>query len=310
MRSGILLLDKPSGMTSNAALQRVRKAYRADKAGHGGTLDPMATGMLPIFIDEATRFAGHVLSERKAYVASIRFGFETTAADRDGDPTRHAETPEITDARLTEVLAGLSGRIKQRPPVYSAIKLNGTPLYTLARMGMDVIAPEREVEIHSIKVVARSLSCARPIRLESLLIEVVCGSGTYIRSLAEDIGKALGSAAHLDGLRRTWVGGFQNLPMISLETLESTFPAQRGGLLMPVGEILRDLPALVLNDVEVKRLITGQRYTIRDERVTSGPSRLLDSSGEFLGLGELDAQQILRVIRLMPTESRLPPPQA
>ena len=147
MRSGILLLDKPPGMTSNAALQRVRKAYRADKAGHGGTLDPMATGMLPIFIDEATRFAGHVLSERKAYVASIRFGFETTTADREGDPTRHAEPPEISDARLTEVLAGFTGRIKQRPPVYSAIKQNGTPLYTLARMGMDVIAPEREVEI-------------------------------------------------------------------------------------------------------------------------------------------------------------------
>lgn len=305
MKTGVLLLDKPSGWTSNAALQRVRKLYHVDKAGHGGTLDPMAEGLLPVFLGEATRYAGFVLSERKAYIATVRFGTETHTADREGDVTRTAALPEINDNLLQETLARFVGQIVQRPPVYSAIKQKGLPLYTWARMGMDVLAPERTVTIHSLRVIARSTTVSEPPRLHELKIEVDCGSGTYIRSLAEDIGRALGSAAHLFALRRTRVGGFDSFRIHTLEAVDRCSDADRPGLLTPIEQALQHLPAINLQADEVERLIRGQRFSIRDERITEGPSRLVAPDGGFLGLGQLDPKKILRVIRLMPTEARM-----
>lgn len=302
--SGIVLLDKPQGLSSNAALQRVRRVFRADKAGHGGTLDPMATGMLPIFLDEATRFAGHVIAERKSYVATITFGAETTTADREGEVTHTAPCPIVDDRLLDGIRARFSGRIRQRPPVYSAIKQNGVRLYAMARMGLDVEVPERDVDIHELNPVTHEFTLDVPKRLVSWQIEVTCGSGTYIRSLAVDIAKALGSVGHLSALRRTWVGGFRGFPMVRLDDLESASPATQADWLLPIDRILGHLPVIRLNDVEVVRLIQGQRYEVDEERATLGPSRLLDAEGVFLGLGELDNERVLRVIRLMPTEAR------
>lgn len=304
MTAGILLLDKPAGLSSNAALQRVRRAFRADKAGHGGTLDPMATGMLPIFLGEATRFAGHVLADTKAYQATILFGAETDTGDREGTVVRTADCPVADDARIEAALARFRGRIRQTPPVYSAIKQQGMPLYALARQGIAVEVPERTVDIHALTVIAQSRTLRQPARLLELQVSVTCGSGTYIRSLAQDIGRALDSAAHLVALRRSWVGGFRQLPMVGLETLERAEPADRLTWLHPVGRILAHLPAIALDESETRRLVLGQRFVITDHRVTSGPSRLVDAKGEFLGLGELDGQGVLRVIRLMPTEAR------
>lgn len=305
MKTGVLLLDKPAGWTSNAALQRVRKLYHVDKAGHGGTLDPMATGLLPVFLGEATRYAGFVLSERKAYIATVRFGTETHTADREGEVVREAELPEASDVQLQSVLSGFVGQITQRPPVYSAIKQKGLPLYTWARMGMEVLAPERVVTVHSLRLIARAMTLSEPSRLQELRIEVDCGSGTYIRSLAEDIGRALGSAAHLYALRRTKVGGFDSFRIHTLEEVDRCSDADRPGLLTPIDQALLHLPAIPLLADEVERLIRGQRFSIRDERITSGPSRLIAPDGGFLGLGELDPKKILRVIRLMPTEARM-----
>lgn len=304
MTSGILLLDKPPGMSSNAALQRVRRAFRADKAGHGGTLDPMATGMLPVFLGEATRFAGHVLADVKAYQATIRFGAETDTGDREGQVTREAALPVIDDHRHEASLARFRGTIRQTPPVYSAIKQQGMPLYALARQGIAVEAPERTVEIHALTVIAQSRTLDLPPRLIELEVSVTCGSGTYIRSLAQDIGRALDSAAHLVALRRTWVGGFRKLSMVSLEHLEAAEPHARMAFVHPVARILEHLPAIALSADETRKLVLGQRFAIADARVTAAPSRLFDDAGEFLGLGELDAQGVLRVIRLMPTEAR------
>jgi len=304
--SGIVLLDKPQGLSSNAALQRVRRVFRADKAGHGGTLDPMATGMLPIFLDEATRFAGHVIAERKAYVATIAFGSETTTADREGEVTQTAPCPIVDDRLLDGILARFTGRIRQRPPVYSAIKQNGVRLYAMARMGLDVDVPERDVDIHALNSVTREFSMDTPKRMVSWQIEVTCGSGTYIRSLAVDIAKALGSVGHLSALRRTWVGGFREFPMVRLDDLEAATPEGQSQSLLPVERILGHLPVVTLDAAEVVRLIQGQRFVLDGDRVTHGPTRLLDSDGGFLGLGELNHEQVLRVIRLMPTEARRP----
>ncbi|MCC6561229.1 MAG: tRNA pseudouridine(55) synthase TruB [Xanthomonadales bacterium] len=285
---GIVLLDKPLGLSSNAALQRVRRRFDRIKAGHAGTLDPLATGMLPIFLGEATKFIQHVIAARKAYRATLAFGSETATADREGDVVATAALPLVSRAELDAVLAGFVGRIRQTPPVYSAIKRDGVPLYKLARQGQMVEAPSREVVIERIEVRAYSP--------EALELEVACGSGTYIRSLAVDLGRALGSAAHLSALRRLWVRPFEQEPMLGLDELNDCVdPCVH---LLPIDRALGQLPALALDTASLAELRFGRVLGARTE--AEGRYRLYRPDGGFFGLG-LVGNRCLRADRLMAT---------
>ena len=283
---GIVLLDKPEGLSSNAALQRVRHRFARIKAGHAGTLDPLATGMLPIFLGEATKFIQHVITARKAYRTVISFGAETATGDREGAVLVSAELPVATRAELDGVLQRFIGRIRQQAPVYSAIKRDGVPLYKLARRGETVEAPEREVEIERIDVLGYS-----PQALE---IEVTCGSGTYIRSLGVDIGRALGSAAHLSMLRRLWVSPFESDAMVQLAQLNELDDPTT--IVLPIERAIGQFPVLDLSDVAWNELRCGRVVSGREE--TAGRYRLLRTDGTFAGLGLIEGE-VLRVDRLM-----------
>jgi len=285
---GIVLLDKPLGLSSNAALQRVRRRFDRIKAGHAGTLDPLATGMLPIFLGEATKFIQHVIAAHKAYRATIAFGSETATADLEGAVVATAALPLASRADLDAVLAGFLGRIRQTPPAYSAIKRDGVPLYKLARQGQVVEAPSREVVIERIEVLAYSP--------EALEMEVVCGSGTYIRSLAVDIGRALGSAAHLSALRRLWVSPFEQEPMLELEDLNDC--VDPAALLLPIDRAIGQFSALVLDAPALAEIQFGRVVAGRAE--ADGRYRLYRADGAFTGLG-LVADGCLRADRLMAT---------
>lgn len=285
---GIVLLDKPLGLSSNAALQRVRRRFDRIKAGHAGTLDPLATGMLPIFLGEATKFLQHVLSARKAYRTTIAFGTETATADREGEVVASAPLPTASRADVDLVLTRFVGRIRQRPPAYSAIKRDGVPLYKLARQGEVVEAPEREVQIQRIDV----LACSP----EALEIEVVCGSGTYIRSLGVDIGRALGSVAHLSALRRLWVSPFETAEMVELESLnECVDPA---ACVLAIDQAMPQFAPLALEEAELAELKFGRVVAGRAE--AEARYRLYAVDGTFVGLG-LVREGVLRVDRLMAT---------
>lgn len=285
---GIVLLDKPLGLSSNAALQRVRHRFGKIKAGHAGTLDPLATGMLPIFLGEATKFIQHVLSARKAYRTTIAFGTETATADREGEVVAREALPTATRAELEALLTRFTGHVRQRPPMYSAIKRDGVPLYRLARQGEQFEVPEREVEIVDIGV--------RSYTPEALELDVVCGSGTYIRSLGVDIGRALGSAAHLSALRRLWVSPFETRPMVSLEALNEA--PDPGVHVLAIDTAMPQFPALVPTADEFAELGFGRRVTGRGEG--DGRYRLYAVDGGFVGLGRVE-HGILRADRLMAT---------
>jgi tRNA pseudouridine55 synthase len=285
---GVVLLDKPIGLSSNAALQRVRRRYERIKAGHAGTLDPLATGMLPIFLGEATKFIQHVISAHKAYRTTIAFGTETATADREGDIVVSEPLPTATRSELDAVLSRFVGRIRQRPPMYSAIKRDGVPMYKLARQGEQVEVPERDVDIEKIEVIGYTP--------EALELDVTCGSGTYIRSLGVDIGRALGSAAHLAELRRRWVSPFESLPMVTLEILNDC--VDPGHFVLPIDRAMAQFPALTLDSAAMTELKFGRRVTGRTE--SAGRFRLYDPAGGFFGLGQVDTG-ILRADRLMAT---------
>src|SRR6478752_1031436 len=209
---GILLLDKPQGLSSNQALQRVRRLYNARKAGHTGSLDPLATGLLPICFGEATKIAGYLLGSRKAYEAELRLGATTTTDDAEGEVVTTRPVPALTEAAIEAELCTLRGRITQTPPAYSAIKQGGVALYKRARRGEDVQVPTREVEIFRLEL--------RGHDADRIRLHVECGSGTYVRSIARDLGERLGCGAHLKSLRRTWVDPFRQPTMYSLTRLE------------------------------------------------------------------------------------------
>ncbi len=233
--SGILLLDKPQGLSSNQALQKARHLFNARKAGHTGSLDPLATGLLPICFGEATKIAGYLLGARKAYVAQCRLGVTTSTDDADGEVEQTRPVPALDAEAIEAAMAPLRGRIAQTPPIYSALKQAGVPLYKRARRGEDVQAPAREVEVFRFDLLERDG--------EVLRLQVECGSGTYVRSLVRDLGETLGCGAHLTGLRRTWIEPFTQPRMQTLESLVQQLE-QHGldgldGLLLPLEQGLR-----------------------------------------------------------------------
>ena len=284
---GILLLDKPTGMSSNAALQVARRLYRAEKGGHTGSLDPLATGLLPLCFGEATKIAGLLLGSAKAYDADIVLGQTTDTDDSDGEVLRERPVPAITGEQLSAALAPFKGRIRQRAPIYSALKQGGEPLYVKARRGDAVEAPEREVEVHSVEVLDQ-----QPARLT---LRVTCGSGTYIRSLARDLGEALGCGAHIAGLRRLWVDPFREAPMVTLETLralvEQGDEAALDRLLLPLEAGLVEYPRVELDAEQARRFCMGQR--LRDMAWPQGGVAVYAADGQIQGLGQVDDAGLL-----------------
>ncbi|MBW8369164.1 MAG: tRNA pseudouridine(55) synthase TruB [Arenimonas sp.] len=251
---GILLLDKPSGYSSNQALQDVRRLFRAEKGGHTGALDPLATGLLPLCLGEATKIAGLLLGGRKAYRARIRLGATTDTDDADGLVLRERAVPALEREAVEAALQPFVGRIRQRPPIYSALKQGGEALYVKARRGEAIDVPEREVDVEAVELV--DLDGAE------LTLDVTCGSGTYIRSLARDLGEALGCGGHITALRRTWVDPFRGARSYSLADLQDVAETQGeaalASLLLPVEAGLSHWPTVVVDPDQGRRLGMGQ----------------------------------------------------
>jgi len=272
---GMLLLDKPGGISSQTAVTRVKSLFNAAKAGHTGTLDPMATGLLPIAMGEATKFSSVLLDAGKSYLATVRLGQTTTTGDLEGDVT--ATSPVDMDLQgIERVLPRFRGEIEQIPPMYSALKHAGKPLYEYARAGTQIERAPRRITIGSLTVEGYEGA--------ELRIRVACSKGTYIRVLAEDIGRALGCGACLAGLRRTRVGRFDVAEAISLDALGALDPPEREARLLPPDAMLSDLPLVELNEPQGRRILSGQAIELGDER-PSGLLRLYGPAGTFLGVG-------------------------
>ncbi|MEO8347217.1 MAG: tRNA pseudouridine(55) synthase TruB [Betaproteobacteria bacterium] len=246
--NGVLLLDKPTGLSSNAALQRARRCFDAEKAGHTGTLDPLASGLLPLCFGEATKFAQFLLDASKRYTATVRFGAMTTTGDAEGDVV-DTNPVALTEADLEAALPAFTGHLQQIPHAYSALKFEGRNLYEYAREGIAVERQPRDIEILELKLLAWISPDA--------IVDVTCSKGTYIRVLAEDIGRALGCGAHLAGLRRTATGGFGIASAVPLEQLEGMDEASRNASLLPVATLVREMRPLRIADGDAARFRHG-----------------------------------------------------
>ena len=250
---GIVLLDKPLGLSSNQALQTVRRLLRAAKGGHTGALDPLATGLLPLCFGEATKLACNLLGSRKAYVARCRLGVTTDTADLEGEVVQQRPVPVLADAMLETTLAKFRGHIVQVPPKYSAIKQGGERLYVKARRGEDVDVPAREVDVYRLDLLSRDA--------QTLELYIECGSGTYVRSLAVDLGEDLGCGAHLISLRRAWVAPFRQPRMVTMDELQQAAATSDMDLLahlLPVAAGLCDLPSVQLDEAQSMAISRGQ----------------------------------------------------
>ncbi len=287
---GVLLLDKPTGITSNAALQRVKRAFAAQKAGHVGTLDPMASGLLPVCLGEATKFSTDTFSADKSYEAEVLLGVTTTTGDREGEVTARRAVDVARD-RLLAVLATFTGASEQTPPMYSALKRDGKPLYEYARAGLTVERVPRNITIH--KIVLLDFAADR------VRIDVSCTKGTYIRVLAEDIGAALGCGATLAGLRRTCVGDFDLSRAVTLEALEQAPDAVRINLLLPIESLVARLSAITLSPGAAALILQGQAVLTDSGAGIVGTVRVYDANRGFLGLAELQSGGRLLPKRLL-----------
>ena len=291
---GVVLLDKPRGLSSNIALQKVKRLFGARKAGHTGSLDPLATGLLPICLGQATRFSGFLLDAAKTYEVEASLGARTATGDTEGEVVERCAWEGLEPDALRSVLARFRGRISQVPPMYSALKQGGERLYRKARRGEEVERPPREIDIHGLELV----SWDPP----AFGLEVSCSKGTYVRTLVEDIACAVGSCAHVTALRRVAAGPFKADGMYSLAELEALAAqgaAALGGAVLGVDEALAGLPVVSLSDEEVFRLARGQV-------VAAGPGTavgLLRAYGPrgFLGLLQRDAAGQMRAKRLLDT---------
>ena len=282
---GILVLDKPGGLTSNGALQRAKRIFDAAKAGHTGSLDPLATGVLPLCFGEATKFSQFLLDADKQYRATVRLGVITDSGDADGEILEENDVPDLDVAHIDRVLDQFRGEIDQVPSMFSAVKVDGQPLYKLARQGIEVERKSRRVTIHELTLM--------DVTSPDLTMEIRCSKGTYIRSIAEDLGKVLGCGAHVSGLRRLASGPYGLEQAIGLEELESFF--ENNGLeaidelLLPAASAVEDWPAVELPEITADYLLQGQPVQI-SQAPTQGWVRIFSESDpdpEFLGVGEV-----------------------
>lgn len=275
---GVLLLDKPAGLTSNQALQAAKRLLNACKAGHTGSLDPIATGLLPLTFGDATRISQFLLEADKRYRTVCRLGVSTTTYDAEGEVTARRPVA-VTRGQVERVLARFRGEIEQLPPMYSAIKRGGVPLYKLARAGQEVERTPRRVVVRALEL--------RALEDERLTLDIVCSKGTYIRTLAHDIGEALGCGAHIERLRRLAVGELSVEEAVTLEALEACADAAaRAALLRPVDAVLRGLPDVHLTPLAAFYLRQGQAVSARHTH-PPGWVRLYEGPDRFLGLGEV-----------------------
>jgi len=275
--SGVLLLDKAYGISSNTALQQVKRLFQAEKAGHTGNLDPIATGLLPVCFGEATKFSQYLLEANKTYLAVFKLGTTTTTGDVEGEIISQRPV-DVTQTQVEQVLQRFVGTIQQVPPMYSALKHQGKALYVYARAGVEIERKPREITIYSLTLDAFSG--------DELSVKVSCSKGTYIRVLAEDIGESLGCGAHMKALRRIETGGFDISQSLTLEQLEQMVPEQRDASLLPADCLLGEVPKVILDGDSAYYVQQGQavwqaRQTLKGIVSMYGPDSV------FLGLGEI-----------------------
>ena len=294
---GVILLDKPSGITSNAAVQTVKRLFNANKVGHTGSLDPLASGMLPLCLGEATKVSGFLLDADKHYRVVARLGQRTDTGDAEGEVIEERPVVDYGEARVREALAAFLGEIEQIPPMYSALKHQGERLYKLAREGVEVERKPRPVTIHALEL----------LRYEGdeVAFDVHCSKGTYVRTLAEDLGEALGCGAHVIELRRTAVVPYDDATMVTLDELRAA--AEEGfdaldARLLPIDTALRDWPAVRLNADSAFYLRQGQPVLV-PKAPTAGWVRIYGPEERFLGLGEIADDGRVAPKRLIASEA-------
>jgi tRNA pseudouridine55 synthase len=290
---GVLLLDKPIGLSSNDALQRVKRLFRAEKAGHTGTLDPLASGLLPLCFGAATKFSQTSLDADKRYRATLQLGLTTGTGDGEGEPLR--ERPVAFDrAALEAACARLTGVIEQVPPMHSALKRDGRALYEYARAGIELERAARRVTIHSLDIVEWQAA--------KLVIDVDCSKGTYVRTLAEDLGEALGCGAHLSALRRTGCGAMSVDDALTLDELAAMSESERDARLLSADALLADRPAVRLADEDAARFLTGLRRRVNlpdaDLVRVYGPEARAFLGSAHVRAGELIAERLLSPIEV------------
>jgi tRNA pseudouridine55 synthase len=295
--NGVLLLDKPLGLSSNDALQKARRLFQAARAGHTGTLDPLASGLLPVCFGEATRFAGQMLDADKEYLARVKLGVRTSTGDAEGE-VLEVRPVEVDAGQLERALQAHTGDIEQIPPMHSALKHQGKPLYEYARAGETIERAVRHVRIREIEL--------QDVALPEFAMRVLCSKGTYIRTLAEDIGAMLGCCAHLTGLRRTRTGPLHLQSASTLEQLAALDEDQRMALLQPADVLLQDMPALGVDADGARRLTNGQTVLLArvsaDSVPPEGQVMRAYAGPDFLGLVVVRGGEV-RVKRLLPQEN-------
>ena len=276
--NGLLLLDKPSGISSNQALQKVKKIFNAKKAGHTGSLDPIATGMLPICFGETTKVAHFLLNNDKGYLVTAKFGVSTTTGDREGDVLETKSTSTLSQEIIISALESFVGRYDQTAPLYSALKYEGRPLYYYARKGIEVPRKTRTIEIYSIKF--------ESFESDILKFHVMCSKGTYIRSLVEDVAKKIDSLAHIQELRRTHFAWFQEADMFSLENIENDNNKILDDKLLPSDEVLKEYDSVYLDKDAANDIKYGRRVSF-DSIPSTKIVRIYDEKDELLAIGEV-----------------------
>ncbi|MEY3605421.1 MAG: tRNA pseudouridine(55) synthase [Pseudomonadota bacterium] len=301
---GLILLDKSLGSSSNHALQQLRRLFSRAKAGHGGTLDPLATGMLPIALGEATKFLHGLLDADKTYEAKLLLGRSSSTGDAEGELSEWSD-PQPHMGRLAQVVERFKGSYDQMPPMYSALKHQGRALYDWAREGIEVPRQARHVAIHQLDILDMVQYEASEPAMICLHLRVRCSKGTYIRSLAQDIGEALTCGAYLAGLRRTEVASFREEQMLSLEMLEPLDFTERQARLLPTDSLLLHLDRIDLDLNAAQRLIQGQRLPAAAHGAPANTElvRLYRPDGQLLGTGSIDERGVLAAQRLIAQSS-------
>ena len=289
--SGLLLIDKPLGFSSNQALSKIKWIFSAKKAGHTGTLDPLATGLLPICFGEATKFSSHLLNSEKTYEASIKLGWKSSTGDAEGKLTE-SKIISLSLEKLQKELKSFIGLSKQTPPMFSALKYNGQPLYKLAREGVKIERQEREINISELILLNYSKNIIK--------IEVTCSKGTYIRTLAEDIANKLGMDGYLTELRRTKIGKLNINEAFSIENISTLSSDKRKSCIKPTEVLVDRYPKLSLLDSEVDFIKNGQPIKLK-KKLNTEIYTLFTKSKAFIGLGEIDSNNLLKVVRLIST---------
>tara|TARA_B100000768_G_scaffold177690_1_gene192253 strand:+ start:216 stop:1124 length:909 start_codon:yes stop_codon:yes gene_type:complete len=289
--NGLLLIDKPLGFSSNQALSKIKWIFSAKKAGHTGTLDPLATGLLPICFGEATKFSNHLFNSEKTYEAILKLGFKSSTGDAEGELTE-SKIISLSMEKLQVALKSFIGLSNQTPPMYSALKYKGQPLYKLAREGVRIERQKREIKISELILLKYEKNVIK--------FQVTCSKGTYIRTLAEDIANKLGMDGYLTDLRRTKIGEFSINEALSLEKIEILSPDERKACMKPIEVLVNQYPKIFLSDSEVNFIKNGQPIKL-SKKLNAEIFSLFTKSNIFIGLGEIDSNNLLKVIRLIST---------